>query len=100
MGLSAEQFDFLHNLQILEAVGVAQEVFHRVKHKAMGDGIMQLDLNKAYDWVSWGFLRLILIHISLPFRMIKWVMGCVTSVSYAVLVNGKPTNLSKAERVL
>ena len=48
-GLSLEQFGFLHNRQILEAVGVAQEVFHSVKLKAMEAGALQLDMNRAYD---------------------------------------------------
>ena len=61
---------------------------------------MQLDLNKAYDRVSWGFLRLILIQIRLPFKMMKWMMACVTSVSFVVLVNVNPSEFFEAERVL
>ena len=61
---------------------------------------LQLYLNKTYDRVSWGFLKLILIQIGLPFRVLKWIMRCVTSVSFAVLVNDFPTYFFVAERGL
>ena len=84
----------------MEAVGVAQELFHSVKTKSMVVGALQIDLNKAYDRVSWGFLKLILIQVGIPFRMMKWIMSCVSSVSYAVLINGKPTEFFKADQGL
>ena len=77
-----------------------QEVFHSVKIKAMEVGDLQLDLNRAYGRVSWGFILLILIQIGLPFRMMKWIMGYVNSMSYDVLVNCSPTDIFQVERGL
>ena len=59
---------------------MAEEVFHSVKSKKLSICALQLDLNKDYDKVSWGFLKLILIELGLPFMVMKWIMGCVTSV--------------------
>ena len=61
---------------------------------------LQLYLNKTYDRVSWGFLKLILIQIRLPFRVLKSIMHCVSSVSFAVLVNDFPTYFFVTERGL
>ena len=81
-------------------MGIAQEVFHSVKTRSFFAGALQLDLNKAFDRVSWGFLKLILIQIGLPYRDMKWIMGCITSVSYTVLVNGFPIDFFVVERGL
>ena len=46
--------------------------------------ILQLHLVKAYDWVDWGFLRLILLQIGLSLEVTSWVMACVVSANYVV----------------
>ena len=74
--------------------------FHSVKLNDMEVGDLKLDINRAYDQVSWGFLPLILIQIGLPFKMMKWIMGCVNSMSYDVLVNCSPTEIFQVERGL
>ena len=79
---------------------MAQEVFHSVKKNKSSAYALQLDLNKAYDRVSWGFLRLILIQIGFPYKVMKWIMGCVTLMSYVVLVNGIPTDFFHAKKGL
>lgn len=50
-----EQFGFLENRQILDAIGVAQETLHYIKSKKMSSIILKLDLVKAYDRVNWDF---------------------------------------------
>ena len=54
--------------------------------------ILKLDLSRAYDRVDWGLLRLILLQIGLPFEVVRWIMGCITSANFSVLVNGAPTS--------
>ena len=56
-----EQFGFFEKGKIMEAIGVVQEVFHNIKKRNLEAFFLQLDLHKAYDYVQWGFLRLILI---------------------------------------
>jgi len=59
-----------------------------------------LDLKKSYDRLSWNFLRLLLIQIGLKWEVAQWIMGCVTSSNYAVLVNGVPICFFKGKRGL
>lgn len=50
--ISKEQFGFLFNRQILDAVGVSQEILHTIKSKNLKALIHKMDLVKAYDWVN------------------------------------------------
>jgi hypothetical protein len=48
---------------------------------------MKLDLAKAYDKVSWLCLRLILIKIGMTVKVVDWIMGCLSSTSFVVMIN-------------
>jgi hypothetical protein len=61
--VSKEQFGFLEGRKIHEAIGVAQEGLHNVKIKKAKGVILKIDLSKAYDRVSWLYIRLILTHL-------------------------------------
>uniref|UniRef100_A0A803KVF9 Reverse transcriptase domain-containing protein n=1 Tax=Chenopodium quinoa TaxID=63459 RepID=A0A803KVF9_CHEQI len=52
---------------------------------------MKVDLNKAYDKVSWVFIEGVIRKINFPERWVRWIMECITSVSYPLLINGEPT---------
>ena len=98
--ISAEQFGFLEGRQIHEAVGVAQEGLHSLKTRRMKGAILKIDLSKAYDRVSWIYLRLLLTHLGFGINFIRWVMSCITSVSFSVLINGAASSFFHAERGL
>jgi hypothetical protein len=51
--------------------------------------ILKLDLKKAFDCIEWDFLRLILIQSGFSQQTKKWLMSCVTSAKFFVLVNGE-----------
>lgn len=57
--------------------------------------ILNMDLNKAYDRVSWSFTRKVLITIGLPNLWIHLIMECITYVTYSVIVNEEAINLIK-----
>ena len=61
---------------------------------------MKVDLHKAYDSVDWSFIRVLLHKIGLPISVIRWVMVCVSTVRYAVIINGFPTQFFEAGRGL
>ena len=90
--ISRDEFGFLENLQILDTIGVTQEAFHNIETRNLSDMILHLDLAKAYDRVNWNFVRLILIQIGMDMEIIEWIMGCIQSNSFAVLINGTPSS--------
>jgi hypothetical protein len=98
--IGEEQFGFLHNRQIHDAVTVAQETLHSVKQRKLKATLLKLDLTKAYDRVNWTFLRLALLQLGLNLNSVNWIMGCLQSVSFVVLINGSPSRFFKASRGL
>jgi hypothetical protein len=89
--LSGEQLGFLKGRHILDVVGTTQECLHNIKMKNMKAIILKLDLKKAYDCVNWDFLRLILLQTGFGLLLTNWIMCCVTTATYSVLINGGPT---------
>ncbi|KAL5565529.1 hypothetical protein UlMin_028693 [Ulmus minor] len=51
---------------------------------------MKIDLQKAYDRLSWKFLRNVLTAFGFHQQWIHWVMRCVTSASMTLMLNGAP----------
>ncbi|XP_075079647.1 uncharacterized protein LOC142164816 [Nicotiana tabacum] len=47
-------------------------------------------MKKVYDSVEWCFLEQILDQLCFPQEFITWIMKCVTTVSYSILINGNP----------
>ena len=50
----------------------------------------KIDFEKAYDNVSWDFLDFMLHKKNLGSRWRSWISGCLSFVSYSVIINGRP----------
>jgi len=55
-----EQFGFLFNRQIHDAVGLAQEGMHTIKVDKIPAVILKIDLAKPYDKVNWLYLKIVI----------------------------------------
>jgi hypothetical protein len=82
--ISREQSSFLEGRKIHEVIGVAQ-----LKTKNLKGVVIKLDLSKAYDRVNWLYIRLLLKHLGFGYGFIRWVMSCITIVSFSILINGE-----------
>ncbi|XP_024156304.1 uncharacterized protein LOC112164321 [Rosa chinensis] len=74
---------------------VATEVahfMHKLTSQEEGFFSLKLDISKAYDRLEWPFLHAMLVKLGFLAQWISMVMSCVTSVSYAILVQGEPSN--------
>jgi hypothetical protein len=60
--------------------------------------VLKLDLRKAYDCIDWDFLRLILLKVGMGLQVTNWIMSCVTSSSFVVLINGEATEFFRSGR--
>jgi hypothetical protein len=98
--LSKEQLGFLKGRQILDAIGMAQECLHSIKVKKSKAMILKLDLKKSYDCINWDFLHLILIQSGFNIPFTNWILSCVTSENFAVLINGETSHMFKSGRGL
>ena len=85
------QSAFLSGWLIIDNILMVFETLHFHKRKTKGRlGYMSLKLNmsKAYDLVEWEFLERLMHHLDIEERMIKIIMSCLQSISYAILLNG------------
>ena len=62
--------------------------------------VTKIDLSKAFNKVSWFFLRIIRIQLGLCVSFTSWVMSCISIVSYHVLLNKLATHFFTLGREL
>jgi hypothetical protein len=98
--ISLEQFGFLEGRQIHEAIGVAQEALDIIKTRKLKSAVLKIDLSKSYDRVSWLYLRFLLTHLGFTVPFIRWIMCCIATVNFLVLINGSAKNFFRYERGL
>ena len=98
--MSKEQFAFLDNRQIMEAIGVAQEGLHNIKVRKLKSLVLKTDLIKAYDRVNWIYIRMLLTNIGIGIAFIRWIMGCLYSLSFSLLIKGVASPFFHPERGL
>ncbi|GAU43422.1 hypothetical protein TSUD_334850 [Trifolium subterraneum] len=90
--VSQEQSAFVEGRSILDNALIATEVIHALKRKTKGrrgELALKIDISKAYDKVDWGFLRGVMTKMGFSEVWIRWVMMCVSSVNYSVLMNSE-----------
>ena len=89
--VSENQSAFVPGRSITDNVLVAFEVIHHMKKKNRGlegEVALKLDISKAYDRVDWNYLKRRMLEMGFCQKWIKWMMLCVTTVSYEVCLNG------------
>ena len=66
--IALNQSSFVHGRQITDNIIIYQEVLHCMRTKKSGNSFMtiKIDLEKAYDRLSWSFIRDTLKEVELP----------------------------------
>ena len=71
------------------------DILRKKKGRKNSFGALKVYMKKAYDRVRWNFLKAVLMAMNFDQKWIKWIMECVTSVQYTLLVNGSISNSFK-----
>jgi len=68
-------------------------MFHALRTKPGGRDkrmTIKTDMSKAYDRIEWSFIEAVMRKMGFSEIWIDWIMRCITSVKYKVLMNGEP----------
>ncbi|RVX11326.1 LINE-1 retrotransposable element ORF2 protein [Vitis vinifera] len=84
----------------LDAVLIANEVVDEKRRSGEEGVVFKIDFEKAYDHVEWGFLDHVLQRKGFSQKWRSWMRGCLSSSSFAILVNGNAKGWVKASRGL
>jgi len=52
--------------------------------------IIQLDLSKAFDKISWTYIRAILQAFDFSQIWVNWIMEMVSGAFFSIMLNGAP----------
>ena len=91
--VSETQAAFIPGRNIMDNVIIAHEMLHSLKSRkrwARSYMAVKTDISKAYDRLEWSVLEDTMRHMGFDEKYITWIMKCVSSVTFYVLVNGSP----------
>ena len=83
----------MHGRLITDNVLVAFETMHHISQKKgsrVGEMAIKLDMSKTYERVEWAYLKKIMENLGFDVKWKKLIIQCVTTVSYAIKINGCP----------
>ncbi|XP_073046080.1 uncharacterized protein [Primulina eburnea] len=94
------QSSFVQGRQISDNIIVYQEVLHSMRKKSGAKGYMaiKIDLEKAFDRLSWEFIRETLTDVGLNKEWIRNIMNCITTSRLSILWNGEQMDWIKPNR--
>ena len=99
--ITEHQSAFTKDRLIFDNNLIAFEPLHNMQnHKSTKEGYMaiKLDMSKVYDRVEWPFLECVMKKLGFNERWITFMMLCVSSVSYSILINGAPQGFIRPTR--
>ncbi|GJY16874.1 RNA-directed DNA polymerase, eukaryota, reverse transcriptase zinc-binding domain protein [Tanacetum coccineum] len=83
------QSAFIPDRLIQDNIRLSQEILRGYGRKNGAKRCaMKIDLQKAYDTVSWNFLEFILKKFRFHKKMVRWIMKCVKTAGFSICING------------
>ncbi|GAA0156478.1 hypothetical protein LIER_13970 [Lithospermum erythrorhizon] len=97
--ISPYQAGFVQGRLIQDNILLAQELMHHIdKGKKEGNVILNLDMAKAFDRLSWFFLQKVLAKFGFSEAWIDKVMACLDNNWFSLILNGKVVGFFKSEK--
>jgi exonuclease III len=96
--ISNEQSGYVEGRQIMDSVILANEVIHSLKTSKIPGMLIKLDLSKAFDRLSWQYLRSVLESFGFSNHWVDWILKLTSSPFFSILVNGTPSRPFRSTR--
>ena len=97
--VSKYQNAFVEGRQILDVVLIANEAIDTMLRSNRVGVLCKLDIEKAYNHVSWKFLLEVLGKMGFGQKWINWISWCISTLRFSV-VNGTPSGFFQSSRGL
>ena len=99
--ISESQAGFIPGRKIGDNIILAHELVKAYARKNVSPrSMLKIDLQKAYDSVEWPYLEQVMESLGFPELFTHWVMQCVKTVNYTIVVNGQNTQRFDAAKGL
>ena len=98
--ISTSHNAFVRNRQILDAVLIANECLDSRLKTGLSWLLCKLDVEKAFDYVNWGFLMQLLEKDGFSAKWWQWIFFCISTVRFSIMINGSPCEFFKSSKEL
>ncbi|KAI0488449.1 hypothetical protein KFK09_028280 [Dendrobium nobile] len=97
--ISEEQATFIRGRSISDHILIAQEMFHKFRYSKVASGMVayKVDMEQAYDSMSWKTLKQVLKYFEFPEMISNLILECVLDPRFSIMINGNPSGWIKAE---
>uniref|UniRef100_A0A803NL58 Reverse transcriptase domain-containing protein n=1 Tax=Cannabis sativa TaxID=3483 RepID=A0A803NL58_CANSA len=92
---------FIKGRSIAHNVMILQDLLKNYSRKIICPRCaIKIDLSRAYDTINWDCLEALLNAYNMPQKFVRWVMICIRSTSYSIIMNGRVQGSFKGEKGL
>jgi len=89
--VSQHQSSYVEGRKILDRIIISHELTHSIKAHRKPRMMMQLDMSKEFDKISWEYMKDVLAAFGFHKDCIKWIMAMVFGDFFLILLNGSPS---------
>ena len=86
--ISPKQSGFVEGRNILDGIILVQETIHSLKLNKRPSMLIKIDIEKAYDKLSWLYMNSILEAFAFGREWVEWIMNLVSTPLFSIFING------------
>ncbi|KAM0855076.1 hypothetical protein ACQ4PT_050021 [Festuca glaucescens] len=88
--VNVNQSAFVKGRSLHDNFVLVRQVARRINHRKKTGFLLKLDLSRAFDTISWGFLFEVLRRMGFGERFLKWIALLLCTANTKIVVNGEP----------